>query len=199
MLKVLKKIPRRVWMILTKPERFFKKIVVDGSLEESMIKCFLFGLLGGIAVLGINLASGATVTIAGVFVKLAAYPLIAVGILFVFAGLMMMFAEITGGNRDWELAVKGTSSIFFMYPVILIVDALAFNCASLWVANVAVDGYVLFLLYNIAYHCMKGKKWAVLSVIGLAAAFLILLYNSEYKIGWLALKNPSAAMACIAK
>ncbi|MDR3208401.1 MAG: hypothetical protein LBT45_00970 [Rickettsiales bacterium] len=199
MLKVLKKIPHRVWMILTRPERFFKKIVVDGSLEESMIKCFLFGLLGGVAVLAINLISGATVTFGGVFVKVVAYPLIAVGVLFVFAGLMMMFAEITGGNRDWELAVKGTSSIFFMYPVILILDALAFNCTSLWAINLLVDGYVLFLLYNIAKHCMKGKKWAVLSVIALAAIFLIMIYNSEYKIRWLAMKNPAAAVACLAQ
>jgi hypothetical protein len=198
MLGVLKKIPHRVWMILTRPEKFFRKIVVDGSLEESMVKAFLFGLIGGAAVLTVNLASGATVTFAGAFVKLAAYPMIAVGVLFVFAGLMMMFAEVTGGNRDWELAVKGTSSIFFMYPAVLILDALAFNCASLWAINLLVDGYVLFLLYNIAYHCMKGKKWAVLSVIALAAVFLVMIYGSDYRISWLALKNTAAALSCLA-
>ena len=184
-------------MILTRPERFFKKIVLDGSLEESMIKAFLFGLLGGGAVLVLNLIGGASVGFMDVFVKLFAYPVIAVGVLFVFAGLMMLFSEVTGGNREWEIAVKGISSIFFMYPAILVLDALAFNCASLWVVNILVDGYVLFLLYNIAYHCMGGKKWAVLTCIGVAAAFLIMMYASSYNVTWLRLKNNAAADSCI--
>jgi hypothetical protein len=199
MLKVIKKIPNRVRMILTRPERFFKKIVLDGSLEESMIKAFLFGLAGGAAVLVLNLIGGAAVNFSAVFVKLVAYPVVAVGVLFVFAGLMMLFSEVTGGHREWEIAVKGTSSIFFMYPVILVLDALAFNCASLWVINILVDGYILFLLYNIAYHCMGGKKWAVLTCIGVAAAFLIMIYVSDYNTTWLRLKNNAAAETCVAR
>jgi hypothetical protein len=199
MLQTLKKIVYHVYMILTKPERFFKKIVADGSLEESMIKCLLYGLLAGAAILVINLIGGATVTLGGIVVKLAAYPVIAVGVLFVFAGLMMLFSEITGGNRDWEIAVKGVSSIFFIYPVILVAGALARGCVSLWVINILVDGYVLFLLYNIAYHCMGGKKWAVLACIGAAAAFLLTIYLSDYRVMWLAVKNPSAALDCLVR
>jgi hypothetical protein len=108
----------------------------------------------------------------------------------------MMISEITGGTRDWEIAVKGTSSIFFMYPIILILDAIAWGCTSLWIVNVLVDGYILFLLYNIAYHCMGGKKWAVLAVIMLSAIFLLFVYGSGHRIAWLALKNPAAAIAC---
>jgi hypothetical protein len=198
MLKVLRALPRRVWLILTKPERFFKKIVLDGSLEESMIRAALFGMLGGLAMLAIGLAGGGTLTFGTAFVKLVGYPIVAVAVLFVFSGLLMMFSEITGGNREWEVAVKGTASIFFLYPVILIMDALAFNCASLWIINIIVDGYVLFLLYNIALHCMNGKKWAVLAIIGLAAVMLLMIYGSDYRIGWLALKNPAAAVSCLA-
>jgi peptidoglycan/LPS O-acetylase OafA/YrhL len=198
MLSTLKKLPHKVLMILTKPERFFKKIVADGNFEEAMIKAFLFGLIGGVAILAINLIGGNTVTFTTVFVKLVMYPMIAVGVLFMFAGLMMMFAEITGGNRDWEIAIKGIASIFFMYPLILILDSLAFNCMSLWIINILVDGYVTFLLYNIALHCMKGKKGAVLSIIAVAIVFLIMIYMSNYNIGWLALKNPSIAIECLA-
>jgi hypothetical protein len=110
---------------------------------------------------------------------------------------MMMISEITGGTRDWEIAVKGTSSIFFMYPIILILDAVAWGCTSLWIVNVLVDGYILFLLYNIAYHCMGGKKWAVLAVIMLSAVFLLFVYGSDHRIAWLALKNPAAAITCL--
>ena len=197
MLRVLKKIPYLVYMILARPERFFKKIVVDGSLEESMIKAFLYGLIGGIAILAINLTFGARLTLFGAFAELVIYPMAAVGVLFVFAGLMMMFSEIAGGSRDWELAVKSVSSIFFMYPVVLILDSLAFNCASLWIISIIVDGYVLFLLYNIAYHCMGGKKWAVLGIIAAMAAVLLVVYASDARLNWLGFKNYAAAARCL--
>lgn len=198
MLKVLKKLPYFVYMILAKPERFFRKIVVDGSLEESMVKAFLYGLIGGLSILGTTLIFGGTVSFWSAFAKIALFPIIAVGVLFVFSGLVMMGAEITGGHRDWELAVKGTSSLFFMYPVILILDSLAFNCTSLWFLNLLIDGYVLFLLYNLAFHCMGGKKWAVLSMVLLASVLLLLIYMSDYSFWWLAAKNYNAALMCIA-
>jgi len=196
--KVLEKLPYRIYMILTRPERFFKKIVVDGSLEESMVKAFLFGLFGGAALLVIGLIGAGTVGFWDVVIKLALYPPIAVGVLFVFAGLMMLFSEVAGGTRDWEIAVKGVSSLFFMYPAILVLDALAFSCWSLWIINMVVDGYLLFLIYNVARHCMNAKKKRVLVVIAGAAAALIMLYGSNYRFMWLSLKNPTAAMACIA-
>ena len=196
MLKVLEKIPYRVYMMLTRPERFFRKIVADGSLEESMVKAFLFGLFGGVALLAIGAVAG-TIGFWDILVKLALYPPIAVGVLFVFAGLMMLFSEAAGGTRDWEIAVKGVSSLFFMYPAILILDALAFSCWSLWIINILVDGYLLFLIYNVARHCMNAKRRRVLAFVALAAAALILLYGSNHRFTWLSLKNPNAAMSCI--
>ncbi|MDR2770264.1 MAG: hypothetical protein LBB08_02325 [Rickettsiales bacterium] len=195
MLKILCSIPRRAWLVLTRPERFFKKIVVDGSFEDAVIKAFLYGMLGGFAIFVISLIGGGAIHFGGFFVKIFVYPIVAVGVLFAFAGLMMLLSEITGGNRDWELAVKGVSSIFFMYPVILIVDSLAWSCASLWLISIFVDGYVLFLLYNIAYHCMGGKKLAVLVAIGGIAVLLCSIYGSGYGALWLAAKNHS--VACI--
>ncbi|MDR1826431.1 MAG: hypothetical protein LBQ49_01940 [Rickettsiales bacterium] len=197
MLKVIKKVPYLVYMILAKPERFFKKIVVDGSLEESIIKAFIYGLCGGVALLVLDLIFGGGVAFSSVFMKLIVYPVVAVGILFAFAGLMMMFSEIAGGSRDWELAVKGVSSIFFMYPVILVLDSFAFNCTSLILISILVDGYVLFLLYNIAYHCMDGKKWIVLGIIAAALVVMVMVYASDYSFSWLAAKNYDAALACI--
>ena len=198
MLKILKKIPHKVYMVLTRPEHFFKKIVVDGSIEESIVKAFLYGLIGGIALIVINLVGGGGLTFGGVFARLVVFPPIAVVVLFVFAGLMMMFSELTSGARDWELAVKGVSSIFFMYPVVLILNSLAWGCASLWLVSILVDGYILFLLYNLAYHCMGGKKQFVLAVVAAAALLSIMIYLSDYSVVWLALKNSSAAISCLA-
>lgn len=188
---------KHIGQILTEPKRFFSKIVADGNLEESMLKAFLYGFLGGALVLGIRLIGGATVTFASVFSELVIVPVLAVAILFVLGGLLMLVSEITGGERDWEIAVKGLASVFFIYPVILVLNNLAFNCTSLWIVSIIVDAYVLFLLYNIAVYCMRGKKSSVLIVTAVFAIFMITVYATDYRMGWFMIKNTGAALACL--
>jgi len=186
-----------VVQILTNPKQFFSKIVADGNLEESMLKAFMYGLLGGALVLLLQLLGGATVTFSVVFSKLVIVPVLAVAILFVLGGMLMLVAEITGGERDWEIAVKGLASIFFIYPVILVLNALAFNCTSLWIISIIIDAYVLFLLYNIAVYCMKGNKVRIIWVIGAFALFIMTVYLTDYRLGWFMIKNTGAALKCL--
>ena len=197
MIKKFKGWFQHIFYILTQPKQFFSKIVADGNLEESMLKAFMYGLLGGILVLALHLLGGATITFTAVFAKLVVVPVLAVALLFVLAGLMMMVSEITGGERDWEIAVKGLASVFFIYPVILVLNSLAFNCTSLWIVSLLVDGYVLFLLYNIGVYCMKGNKLKVGLVIGAFAAFAITVYATDYRLGWFMIKNTGAALKCL--
>jgi hypothetical protein len=179
------------------PKRYFTKIVADGNLEESMLKAFLYGLLGGILVLTIRLMGGATITLGAIFTAIMIVPVLAVTLLFVMGGLLMLVSEITGGERDWEIAIKGLASVFFIYPVILVLNALAFNCVSIWVISLLVDMYILFLFYNIALYCMRGKRNSVLMVIGILALFVLTVYATDYRIGWFMLKNTSATLACL--
>jgi len=197
MIKKVKKWLQHIFYILTQPKQFFSKIVADGNLEESMLKAFMYGLLGGVLVLALQLIGGATITFAAVFSKLIIVPVLAVALLFVMSGLMMMISEITGGERDWEIAVKGLASVFFIYPVILVLNALAFNCTSLWIVSLLVDGYVLFLLYNIGVYCMKGNKTKVGLVIAAFAIFAITVYITDYRYGWFMLKNTGATLKCL--
>lgn len=183
--------------VILNPRRFFTKIVADGNMEESMLKAFMYGLLGGCLVLGLRLIGGATVTIGAVFSALVIVPVLAVAMLFVMGGLLMLVSEITGGERDWEIAIKGLASIFFIYPVILVLNALAFNCTSLWIISIAVDAYVLFLFYNISLYCMRGRKANVITIIAIFVLFMITVYATNYRIGWFMLKNASAALACL--
>lgn len=183
--------------VIVNPRRYFTKIVADGNMEESMLKAFIYGLIGGAAVLLIKLIGGATFTIGSLFTSFIIIPVLAVALLFVMGGLMMLVSEITGGERDWEIAIKGLASIFFIYPVILILNALAFNCTSIWVISMLVDAYVLFLFYNISLYCMRGKKGNVLIVIGILALFMITVYVSDYRLGWFMLKNTGATLACL--
>ena len=162
-----------------------------------MLKAFLYGLLGGCLVLLIRLLGGATITIGAIFTAIIIVPVLAVALLFVMGGLMMLVSEITGGERDWEIAIKGLASVFFIYPVILVLNAMAFNCTSIWVISMLVDIYVLFLFYNISLYCMRGKRGNVLLVIGVLALFMLTVYVTDYRIGWFMLKNTSATLACL--
>jgi hypothetical protein len=186
-----------IWDIITRPKRYFSKIVADGNLDESMFKAFIYGLIGGCLVLGIRLLGGATITIGSVFTAIIIMPVLAVALLFVGGGLLMLVSEITGGERDWEIAIKGLASIMFVYPAILVLNALAFNCTSLWIISILCDAYLLFLFYNIGAYCMRGKQSNVIMVVAMLALFMATVYMTNYRIGWFMLKNASAALACL--
>ncbi|MBQ1927779.1 MAG: hypothetical protein II179_01785 [Alphaproteobacteria bacterium] len=196
-MKKIKNWFRGIKDVIVNPRRFFSKIVADGDIEESMLKAFIYGLLGGLAVLAIKLIGGATITINSVFTAIVIVPVIAVALLFVGGGLLMLVSEMTGGERDWEIAIKGLASIFFIYPVILVLNAVAFNCLSMWVISIIGDLYVLFLFYNIALYCMRGRRAAVIVVVGIFAIFMLTVYLTNYRIGWFLLKNTSAALSCL--
>ena len=197
MTKKIKKAIKHVRNVIVNPKRFFTKIVADGNMEESMLKAFLYGLLGGCLVLLIRLMGGATITLGAIFTAIIIVPVLAVALLFVMGGLMMLVSEVTGGERDWEIAIKGLASIFFIYPVILVLNALAFNCTSIWIISLLVDIYILFLFYNISLYCMRGKKANVILVIGILALFMLTVYATDYRIGWFMLKNTGATLACL--
>lgn len=196
-MKKITKWLRSIKDILINPRRFFSKIVADGDIEESMLRAFMYGLIGGILVLTMRLAGGASVTINSIFSAIIIVPVVAVALLFVGGGLMMLVSEITGGERDWEIAIKGLASIFFIYPVILVLNTAAFNCTSMWIISIICDAYVLFLFYNIALYCMRGRRGAVMVVVGIFAVFMLTVYLTNYHIGWFLLKNTSAALSCL--
>ena len=183
--------------VIVNPKRYFTKIVADGNMEESMLKAFLYGLMGGLLVLFIRLLGGASITLGAIFTAIIIVPVLAVALLVVMGGLLMLVSEITGGERDWEIAIKGLASVFFIYPAILVLNALAFNCVSIWVISLLVDIYILFLFYNISLYCMRGKRGSVLLVIAILAMFMFTVYATNYRIGWFMLKNAAATLACL--
>ena len=183
--------------IFFRPKYFFTRIVADGKMEDAVLKAFLWGLIGGLTILVIGIVRGEPFTIFTLFKSLIMYPILAEFVLFMTAGLMMMVSEITGGDRDWEIAVKGIASIFFVYPVALVLNALAFDCMSLLVSSVIIDLYMLFLLYNIAVYCMHGKKVSVLFVLGVAAMLLACIYMSDYRKIWFIVKNINITLTCL--
>ena len=198
------KAKKRNWLsrlcdIFFRPKYFFTRIVADGKMEDAILKAFLWGLVGGILVFIINLIRDgfAAFSIFAFFKSLIIYPVLSVMLLFVCAGLMMLVSEITGGERDWEVAVKGMASIFFVYPLALILNALAFDCASIWAVSLLTDAYMAFLLYNIAVYCMHGKRVSVLFVVMVCFILLSCIYMSDYRNIWFFIKNIHATITCL--
>ena len=95
----LKKFLSHLRDIIIRPKRYFTKIVADGNMDESMLKAFIYGLLGGILVLCLRLIGGATVTLGAVFTAVVIVPVLAVTLLFVMGGMMMLVSEITGVSK----------------------------------------------------------------------------------------------------
>ncbi len=188
---------KRLTDIFFRPKYFFSKIVADGKMEDAMLRAFLWGLIGGILVMIMQLVRGNPFTFLALFKAIIMCPVLAVVLLFVFAGLMMLVSEITMGDRDWEIAVKGLASIFFVYPLTLILNALAFNCTSIWAISIATDLYILFLLYNIAVYCLHCKKVSVMFVVVVGAVILATIYMSDYRTLWFLAKNMPAALTCL--
>ena len=186
--------------IFFRPKYFFSRIVADGKMEDAILKAFLWGLVGGILVLVINLIRGGwdAFSVLAFFKAIVIFPVLAVILLFVFAGLMMLVSEITGGERDWEIAVKGIASIFFVYPLTLILNTLAFDCVSIWVVSLLTDLYMAFLLYNIAVYCMHGKRVSVLFVVAVCLVLVSCVYMSDYRNVWFIVKNIHATLNCLA-
>jgi len=182
--------------IFFRPKYFFSKIVADGKMEDAMLRAFMWGLVGGLVVFVLYLLRGNPLTVFSLFKTVIVYPVLAVVLLFVCAGLMMLVSEITGGDRDWEIAVKGIASIFFVYPMALILNGLAFDCTSIWVISMATDLYMLFLLYNIAVYCLHGKKISVIFVLMVGAILLATMYMSDYRTLWFMVKNIPATLSC---
>ena len=184
--------------IFFRPKYFFSRIVADGKMEDAMLKAFLWGLVGGILVFIINICRAGldAFTIGAFFKSLIIYPVLAVMLLFIFSGLMMLVSEITGGERDWEIAVKGIASIFFIYPLALILNSLAVDCMSIWFISLLTDLYMAFLLYNIAVYCMHGKRVSVLFVVMACLVLLGCMYMSDYKTVWFMVKNIDATSIC---
>ena len=200
-MKSIKKAKQRNWFsrltdIFFRPKYFFSRIVADGKMEDAMLRALMWGLVGGIVVLILHLIRGDAFTVFSLFKTVVIFPLLAVIVLFVCAGLMMLVSEITGGERDWEIAVKGIASIFFVYPLALILNALAFDCTSIWLISVLTDLYMLFLLYNIAVYCMHGKRISVIFVLMVGAMFLACIYMSDYRTLWFMVKNIPATLSC---
>ncbi len=192
---------KRNWLsklldIFFRPKYFFSKLVVDGKMEDAMLRAFIWGLIGGIIVLILHLIRGNAFTVFSLFKTFVVFPVMAVVMLFVCAGLMMLVSEITSGDRDWEIAVKGIASIFFVYPLALVLNALAFDCRSIWLISMLTDLYMLFLLYNIAVYCLHGKKISVIFVLMVGAMLLAGIYLSDYRPLWFLVKNIPATLTC---
>lgn len=183
--------------ILIKPKHYFSNIIVDGKMDEAMWKAFLYGLVGGLFVLCILVFIGDSLNISNIFKTMIITPILSVLLLYLLGGILMFVAEITGGDPDWEIAIKGLVSIFFLYPLILVLNVFANTCSALWIISIISDLYIVFLFYNLSLYCMRGKKHQVVLVTLLLIVVFISIYITDYRLTWFFIKNTYGALTCL--
>lgn len=188
---------RSLYNLLFKPQQFFNSLIVDGSLDAPIIKALVYGLIGGALTFVLQMVHGTPATIGTLFSQFVTTPLIALITLFALAGVMMLIAEVTHGERDFETAAKGIASIFFLYPAMLILYELAFNCTSIWLISIILDLYVLYLIYAIGTYCLKGNKLSMKFVSAIFGLLMIMVYSTDYRIAWFLMKNATATLSCL--
>ena len=79
---------KRNWLvrlgdIFFRPKYFFTKIVADGKMEDAMLRAFMWGLVGGIVVLIVNLLRGNPFSVFSLFKAFIVFPVLAVIVLFI--------------------------------------------------------------------------------------------------------------------
>ena len=52
------------------------------------------------------------------------------------------------------------------------------------------------MFYNIAVYCMRGRRAAVIAVVAIFAIFMLTVYLTDYRIGWLLTKDKAFVAAC---
>lgn len=142
-------------LLLRSPKSYFESIKEDGNFQESVMKAFVYGFVGGVLKVVFSLSS---ITFIDALGALIATPLVAVILSFCLAGFLLMFSYLCKGKMSFEIAYKAVASKMFLYPVALVVYAFSFNYYLLWLASLILDLYVIYLVYNAVLFCLKGAK-----------------------------------------
>ncbi|MDR2098864.1 MAG: hypothetical protein LBO78_02455 [Rickettsiales bacterium] len=173
--------------IMLHPVRYFASIRTDGNYENTIVKVLLYGLVtAGIKIL-FNIGS---ITFVGALASAAVFSVSAVLITFGLGGIMLFFSYITKGEMNFETAIKAVAGCIFMYPVAYVAYHIAFAYWVLFFFSIAIDLYIVFLLYVATTYCLKGEVEIARIIFGIFAAFVIAFHFSDGGARYVWNKNP---------
>ncbi|MDR3126688.1 MAG: hypothetical protein LBT92_03595 [Rickettsiales bacterium] len=182
--------------ITLNPVRHFSGIKADGHYDDAILKILMYGLVAaGIKIL----FSIADITFLGAATSAVVMPVIAVFISFGLAGIMLFFSFMTKGEVNFESALKAVASCIFLYPVAYAAYHLAFAYWVLFFFSLAIDLYIVFLLYVATTVTLKGEEGLAKMVFGIFAAAIAWLHLASGATTYMMYKNPGIIRAYLAK
>lgn len=175
-----------IYMLLH-PVKYFTSIQADGNYENAIVKVLMYGLLtAGIKIL-FNIAN---ITLLGTISALILMPIYAMLITFALAGVMLFFSYLAKGEMNFETALKAVASCIFMYPLSYIAYHIAFSYWILFFFSLAIDLYIVFLIYTATTYCLKGEQGISNVIFSIFALFITIVHFSTSGAMYVATKNP---------
>ena len=179
-----------IYMLLH-PVKYFTSIKSDGNYEDTIVKVLMYGLLtAGIKIL-FNLAS---ITLIGTITSLILMPIYAILITFALAGVMLFFSYLSRGEMNFETSLKAVASCIFMYPLSYVAYHIAISYWILFIFSLAIDLYILFLIFTATTYCLKGETGISRIIFGIFALFIIALHFSSNGAIYLTTKNQDVSI-----
>ncbi|MDR1691399.1 MAG: hypothetical protein LBR35_00990 [Rickettsiales bacterium] len=179
---------RNFWESIVSPKKQFDEIKQNGNYDNEVVKTGIYGVFGAIIAIAATLLFGHFEV--STLLKLIYIPVGAIIFLFTFAGLVNMFSFFCKGDVNFEVALKTMADKMYILPIVILINILSFKYWILIITSLAVDLYILYMIYAFVMYGAKGNKKLTQSVFAIFALLTLLVYLSSHIDLWLALKNP---------
>lgn len=168
--------------VLVSPKSYFSTMKTAGGMAEPLIKAVIYGAVAGLIAFIWSLlkVGGATVGILGGAVGVMMfiwYILGAIIGLFIGAVIVLVVSAICKGSTDFEANTRVTASMMVVMPISALLGFISgLNLTAGAIVGLAVNLFVLYLLYNGLVGALKAKPETSKVVMYVLIALLVLFF-----------------------
>ncbi len=186
--------------VLTSPAEYFASMSKEGGFVEPLIKALVYSVIAGVigSIVGfitIKMSPLGALVGMGTMISSMLWGLVGaliIGIIGLFLGglLIMLASMISGGNKEYEAAVRVAASLMVISPIRSLFAFL--SDVNIWlgmVVSIALSLYGIYLLYIALIKSLGGKELAAKIIAGVLCLFpaftllnTILCYQSSKAI-----------------
>jgi hypothetical protein len=177
--------------VLVSPKSYFSTMKTTGGIAEPLIKAVIYGAVAGLIAFIWSLlrVGGATMPIFGGAVGVMLfiwYILGAIICLFIGAVIVLVISAICKGSTDFEANTRVTASMMVIMPISALLGFISgLNLTAGAIVGLAVNLFVLYLLYNGLVGALKAKpetsKVVMYVLVALLALFFLLGLSAKRK------------------
>ncbi len=168
--------------VLVSPKTYFSTMKTTGGMAEPLIKAVIYGAIAGLIAFIWSLLKigGATVGIFGGAIGVMLfiwYILGAIIGLFIGAVIVLVISAICKGSTDFEANTRITASMMVLMPISALLGFVSgLNLTAGAIVGLAVNLFVLYLLYNGLVEALKAKPETSKVVMYVLIALLVLFF-----------------------